>query len=181
MRLSFMNSFWFLFDVMLNALGNSFMVISNLGSAPWTSAGESLVHVLPFSIGICIIILHLFSLLLSYLLKVRVTMEVIVKSMALAVIFGVFVDLFLSIHQLIYVPEHMVARYIYVFIGLNLVAIAICIYFQTSTIYLPTDFLLKAFGNLVKSYTLATILWTSIPLSIGIIVSIYRQQIIGIG
>ncbi len=181
MRISFVNSFWFLFSVTLNALGNSFMIISNLGSGPWTSAGENLVYVLPFSVGVCIIILHLFSFLLSYFMKVKITMEVIVKSMALAVMFGAFIDLFLYIHQLLYVPEHTAARYIYLFIGLNLIAIAICIYFQASSIYLPTDFLLKAFGKLMKNYTLGTIVWTAIPLSIGVIIIIYRQQINGIG
>lgn len=124
------------------------MIISNLGSAPWTSAGENLVYVLPFSIGVCIIILHLFSFFLSYLMKMKITIEVILKSMALAVLFGMFIDLFLYIHQLIYVPEQTITRYLYLFIGLNLVAIAICVYFQASSIYLPTDFLLKAFGKL---------------------------------
>lgn len=176
-----LHSFWFLFSVTLNALGNSFMIISNLGSAPWTSAGENLVYVLPFSIGVCIIILHLFSLLLSYLMKMKITIEVILKSMALAVLFGIFIDLFLYIHQLLYVPEHTISRYIYLFIGLNLIAIAICVYFQASSIYLPTDFLLKAFGKLMNNYTLATIVWTIIPLSIGIIIIVYRQQISGIG
>src|SRR5690625_3980857 len=176
-----LHSFWFLFSVTLNALGNSFMIISNLGSAPWTSAGENLVYVLPFSIGVCIIILHLFSLLLSYLMKMKITIEVILKSMALAVLFGIFVDLFLYIHQLLYVPEHTISRYIYLFIGLNLIAIAICVYFQASSIYLPTDFLLKALGKLMNNYTLATIVWTIIPLSIGIIIIVYRQQISGIG
>ena len=180
MRLS-SQTFWFLFSVTLNALGNSFMIISNLGSAPWTSAGENLVYVLPFSIGVCIIILHLFSFFLSYLMKMKITIEVILKSMALAVLFGMFIDLFLYIHQLIYVPEQTIARYLYLFIGLNLVAIAICVYFQASSIYLPTDFLLKAFGNLMKNYTLATIVWTIIPLFIGMIIIVYRQQINGIG
>ncbi len=176
-----LHSFWFLFSVTLNALGNSFMIISHLGSAPWTSAGENLVYVLPFSIGVCIIMLHLFSLLLSYFMKMKITIEVILKSMALAVLFGIFIDLFLYIHQLLYVPEHTISRYIYLFIGLNLIAIAICVYFQASSIYLPTDFLLKAFGKLMNNYTLATIVWTIIPLSIGIIIIVYRQQISGIG
>lgn len=181
MKIQFVNSFWFLFSVTLNALGNSFMIMSNLGSAPWTSAGENLVFVLPFSIGVCIIILHLFALLVSYLLKVKITLGVIIKSMALAVMFGFLIDLFMYIHQQVYVPEATAARYLYLFIGLNLIAIAVCIYFQSSSIYLPTDFLLKAFGNLLKNYTLATIVWTIIPLSIGVTISIYRQQTVGIG
>ncbi len=118
MRKPFVNSFWFLFSVSLNALGNSFMIISNFGSAPWTSAGENLVYILPLSIGGCIIILHLFALLLSSFLKVKITLEVIVKSMLLAVMFGVFVDLFMYMHEFIYVPEHTVIRYLYLFAGL---------------------------------------------------------------
>lgn len=127
----------FLFSVILNALGNSFMILSNLG--------------------------------------------VIVKSMALTVMFGLLIDLFLYIHQQVFVPELTAVRYLYLFFGLNLIAIAVCIYFQTSSIYLPTDFLLKAFGELMKNYTLETIIWTAIPLSIGVTISIYREQMIGIG
>ena len=40
---------------------------------------------------------------------------------------------------------------------------------------------MKAFGELMKNYTLGTIIWTAIPLSIGVTISIYREQMIGIG
>jgi hypothetical protein len=33
----------------------------------------------------------------------------------------------------------------------------------------------------VNNYTIATILWTAIPLSISLIVIIYRQNVVGIG
>lgn len=181
MRVLSVNSIWFITSITLNALGNSFMIISNLGSAPWTSSGENLVHILPFSIGICIIILHLFSFLVSYFMKVKLNFRIIIQSMGLAVIFGLFIDLFLYVHQMIFVPDDIVIRYIYLFIGLNLIAIAVCIYFQSSSIYLPTDFLLKAFGKIMNSYTVGTILWTAIPLSISLLIILYRNQIAGIG
>lgn len=181
MRALSVNTIWFITSITLNALGNSFMIISNLGSAPWTSSGENLVHILPFSIGICIIILHLFSFLVSYFMKVKLNFRIIFQSMGLAVIFGLFIDLFLYVHQMIFVPNDIVIRYLYLFIGLNLIAIAVCIYFQSSSIYLPTDFLLKAFGKIMNSYTMGTILWTTIPVSISLLIILYRNQIAGIG
>lgn len=181
MKLLPVNSLWFIFSITLNALGNSFMIISNLGSAPWTSAGENLVYILPFSVGVCIIILHLFSFLLSHFMKMKLKFKTIIKSMATAVVFGILIDLFLYLHQIVHVPNVTGVRYLYLFIGLNLIAAAICIYFQSSSIYLPTDFLLKAFGRLMNNYTLATILWTAIPLSIGIIIMLFQNHIAGIG
>jgi uncharacterized membrane protein YczE len=175
------NTLWFIISITLNALGNSFMVISNLGSAPWTSAAENLEYILPFSIGVCLIILYFFAILLSYLMKMKFTVGMIVKIIALSVIFGVFIDLFLYLHQMVYIPNDIGVRYLYLFIGLNLIAIAICIYFQSSSVYLPSDYLLKAFGQLMKNYTVGTIVCTAIPLSIGIAIILYRGQITGIG
>lgn len=176
-----MGYFWFILSITLNALGNSFMIIANLGSAPWTSAAENLFFVLPVSIGVCVIILHLFSFFVSYLIKVKLPIHVMIKSLGLAVVFGLFIDLFLYFHELIFVPETLTMRLIYLFIGLNLIAIAVSIYFQSSSIYLPTDFLLKAFGNIFKNYTVGTIIWTAIPLSISLIIVLYRWSLAGIG
>ncbi|MFD1361761.1 hypothetical protein [Lentibacillus salinarum] len=181
MRVLSLNSLWFVIAIPLNALGNSFMIISNLGSAPWTSAAENLEYILPFSVGVCLIILYFFAVLFSYFMKMKFTVGMIVKTIALSVIFGVFIDLFLYLHQMIYVPNDLSIRYIYLFIGLNLIAVAICIYFQSSSVYLPSDYLLKAFGKLMNNYTTGTILCTAIPLSISIIIIIYRQSINGIG
>ena len=114
-------------------------------------------------------------------MKVKLSIKIISKSMGTAVVFGLLIDLFIYLHHVVFVPNDIVSRYLYLFIGLNLVAIAICIYFQSSSIYLPTDFLLKAFGKLAKNYTVGTILWTAIPLSISLIVIIYRNDIVGIG
>jgi len=157
------------------------MIISNLGSAPWTTAAENLEYILPFTVGVCIIILYFFAMLLSYFMKIKFSVEMVVKTIALSVIFGIFLDMFLYIHQMVYIPNDIGARYIYLFIGLNLIAIAICIYFQSSSVYLPSDYLLKAFGKLMNNYTVGTILCTAIPLSISIIIIIYRQSIHGIG
>ncbi|GAB3790577.1 hypothetical protein [Virgibacillus kimchii] len=181
MHIRTQNSLWFILSITLNALGNSFMVISNLGSAPWTSAGENLVFILPLTIGICIFILHSFALFLAYLMKEKVTPGVVIKSITLAFAFGILLDLFLYIHEMVFVPGDMISRFIYLMIGLNLIAIAICIYFQSSSIYLPSDFLLKAFGKRMKNYTMANILYTSIPISIGLMIILYRSKIVGIG
>jgi uncharacterized membrane protein YczE len=181
MKVLSLNSIWFIISITLNALGNSFMIISNLGSAPWTTAAENLEYILPFTVGVCIIILYFFAMLLSYFMKIKFSVEMVVKTIALSVIFGIFLDMFLYIHQMVYIPNDIGARYIYLFIGLNLIAIAICIYFQSSSVYLPSDYLLKAFGKLMNNYTVGTILCTAIPLSISIIIIIYRQSIHGIG
>ncbi|RLL43810.1 hypothetical protein D8M04_12925 [Oceanobacillus piezotolerans] len=175
------NSLWFVCSITLNALGNSFMIVANLGSAPWATAGENLVHILPFSVGVCIIILNFFSFVLSYFMKVKFTLAMIIKSMALTIVFGLLIDLFIYIHQHTYVPGEMTIRYIYLIIGLNLIAVALCIYFQSSTVYLPADYLLKAFGKLMNNYTTGTILCTAIPLSISLVIILYRNDVTGLG
>lgn len=178
MRSLSVSSLWFVCSITLNALGNSFMIIANLGSAPWASAGENLVYILPFSIGVCIIILNFFSFILSYLMKIKFTLAMIVKSMALTFVFGIFIDLFLYLHHIVHVPENIGIRYIYLFIGLNLIAVAVCIYFQSSSVYLPSDYLLKALGKLMNNYTLGTIFCTAIPLSISILIILnYESKI----
>ena len=177
----FINYFWYTISITLNALGNSFMIIANIGSAPWTSAGENLVYILPFSIGTCVIMLQLLSFLLSHMMKVKLNIKMVIQSMLLTIAFGILIDLFLYLHFLLHIPNDLAIRYIYLFLGLNFIAIAISIYFQTSTVYLPTDYLLRAFGKLMKNYTLGTITWTAIPLSISISIIIYRKQAVGIG
>lgn len=105
----------------------------------------------------------------------------IIKSMVLTFVFGIFIDLFVYLHHILYVPENIWIRYIYLFIGLNLMAVAICIYFQSSSVYLLSDYLLKAFGKLMKNYTLGNILCTSIPLSISILIIVFQHKVIGLG
>ncbi|MGG1400106.1 hypothetical protein ABE288_20135 [Bacillus salipaludis] len=176
-----LNLLWFFCSITLNALANSFMIISNLGSAPWAAAGENLASVLPLSVGVCIIFLNFFSFILSYLLKIKFTVLMIIKSVALTSVFGIFIDLFVDLHHIIYVPENIWIRYLYLLIGLNLMAVAICIYFQSSSIYLLSDYLLKAFGELMKNYALGNILCTLIPLSISILIMLFKHHITGLG
>lgn len=109
MRGILVNLLWFC-SITLNALGNSFMIIANLGSAPWTAAGQNLVSILPVSIGVCIVILDFFSFILSYLMKTRLTFMTIIKSMALAFCFGMFIDLFVYLHHIVYIPENIWIR-----------------------------------------------------------------------
>ncbi|WP_085991011.1 hypothetical protein [Oceanobacillus senegalensis] len=181
MKVLSVNSLWFVCSITLNALGNSFMIIANLGSAPWASAGENLAYILPLSVGVCIIMLNLFSFVLSYLMKVKFTLGIIIKSIALAFVFGILIDLFLYIQHQVYVPGEIGVRLLYLFIGLNLIAIALSIYFQSGSIHLPADYLLKAFGKLMKNYTLGNIVCTAIPLTISLLIILYRHHVLGLG
>ncbi|MGO4890523.1 YczE/YyaS/YitT family protein [Anaerobacillus sp. MEB173] len=181
MRSLLVNLLWFVCSITLNALGNSYMIIANLGSAPWAAAGENLASILPFSIGVCIIILNFCSFILSYLMKIKFTLTMIIKSITLTFVFGLFIDLFLYLHHIMYVPENIWIRCLYLLIGLNLMAVAISIYFQSSSVYLPSDYLLKAFGKRLNNYTLGTILCTLIPLSISLVIMIFQHHITGVG
>lgn len=175
------NTLWFIFSITINALGNSFLIISNLGSAPWATASENLMYILPLSIGMCMILLNIFSFIMSYLMKVKFTISMIVKSIILTIVFGLLIDLFMFLHTIVYFPENIGIRYLYLFIGLNLMAIALCIYFQSGSIYLPSDYLIKAFAKVMKNYTLGTMVCTAIPLSISLVIIVSRQQIVGLG
>lgn len=181
MRNRFVNLLWFVCSIMLNALGNSFMIISHLGSSPWTAAGQNLGSILPFSIGVCIIILNFFSFILSYLMKTKFTLIMVIKSMGLTFIYGMFVDMFVSLHQVVYVPENIWVRCLYSLIGLNFIAIAISIYFQASSIYLPSDYLLKSFGKLMNNYKIGAIMCMLIPLTTSIVIMLLNHHVIGLG
>jgi len=175
------NLLWFICSITLNAMGNSFMIVANLGSSPWTAAGQNLASILPVSIGTWIIILNFCSFILSYLMKTKFTLVMIIKSMALVCVFGMFIDLCVYLHHIIYIPENLWIRCLYSLIGLNLIAVAISIYFQSGSIYLPSDYLIKAFGKRMKNYTVGTIICMSIPLSISILIILFQQHIIGLG
>lgn len=175
------NLLWFICSITLNSLGNSFMIIANLGSSPWVAAGQNLASILPFSIGACIIILNFFSFILSYLMKTKFTLVMIIKSIGLAFVYGMLVDLFVYLHHIMFVPENLWIRCLYSLIGLNLIAVAICIYFQSSSVYIPSDYLLKAFGKRMNNYTIGTIICMSIPLSISILISLFQHHLTGIG
>lgn len=181
MRTASVNLLWFICSITLNALGNSFMIIANLGSSPWAAAGQNLAFILPLSIGVCIIFLNFCSFILSYLMKTKFTLGMIIKSMALTFIFGALIDLFVYIHHMMYIPENVWIRCLYSLIGLNLIAVAMCIYFQSSSIYLPSDYLIKAFRNKMNNYTVGTMICTSIPLSISIIIIVFNHHITGLG
>jgi|SRR5699024_419607 len=172
---------WFSFSIVLNALGNSLLIKANLGSAPWATAAENLSSVSPFSIGLWVIILNVFSFILSYFMKVKFTFFIVVKSILLTFIFGFLIDFFLYMQDVLYIPSHIGLRYLHLFIGLNLMAIALCIYFQVSSVHLPSDYLIKAFGKLMNNYTVGTMICTSIPILISVIIVIYRQQLLGLG
>lgn len=172
---------WFVLSISLNALGNSLMITANLGSSPWTSAGQNLVSIMPLSIGSAIILLNLFSFGLSYLLKVRFTLWIIIKSVALSFIFGLFIDVFVFLLRIIFVPENVWIRLLYLVIGINFIAIALSVYFQCNSVYLPLDYLLQAFAKLKKNYTVGTILCMSIPLSISSIICLFQHHLTGVG
>jgi uncharacterized membrane protein YczE len=114
-------------------------------------------------------------------MKTKFTLGMIIKSMALACVFGMFIDLCVYLHHIIYIPETLWIRCLYSLIGLNLIAVAISIYFQSGSIYLPSDYLIKAFGKRMKNYTVGTIICMSIPLSISILIILFQQHIIGLG
>ncbi|KKK39069.1 hypothetical protein WQ57_04600 [Mesobacillus campisalis] len=175
------NVLLFIFSISLNALGNSFMIIADLGSAPWTAAGQNLETVLPFSVGVCIILLNLFSFILSRLMKVQFTLGLVIKSLALAFAFGLSIDLFMYLHHKIYVPENIWVRGLYLLIGINLVALALCIYFQASDVYLPPDYLLKAFGERMNNYSIGNIVFMSIPISISLVIMLFHRHVTGLG
>ncbi|PKG21909.1 hypothetical protein [Niallia nealsonii] len=171
----------FISSITLNALGNSFMITANLGSAPWTAAGQNLASILPISLGVCIIFMNFCSFILSYMMKTKFTLATIIKSMALAFIFGLLLDFFEYIHHMVYIPENIWIRCLYLIIGINLIAVAITIYFQLGSLFLPFDYLLKAFERLTQNYTVGTIFCMSIPLVLSILIFIFQHQLSGLG
>ncbi|WP_121613413.1 hypothetical protein [Mesobacillus foraminis] len=175
------NHLCFVGSIALNALGNSFMITANLGSPPWTAAGQNLASILPFSLGVCIIFMNLCSFVLCYMLKTELTLATIIKSMALTFVFGLLIDFFESLHHMVYIPENIWVRCVYLFIGIHLISVAVSVYFQLNSVVLPLDYLLKAFGRLMRNYTIGTIFCMAIPISICILIFAFQHDVIGLG
>ncbi len=101
--------------------------------------------------------------------------------MALTFVFGLFIDFFEHIQHMVYIPENFWVRCLYLIVGINLIAAAVCMYFQLGSLYLPFDYLLQAFGRLLKNYTVGTIICMSIPLSLSIVIFILHHHLSGLG
>lgn len=174
------NLLWFVCSITLNALGNSFMIIANLGSAPGQLLGKiwRLYYRFPLVSALFFEFLFVYPQLFN---ENKIYRGDDYQSIALTFVFGILIDLFVYLHHIMYVPENIWIRCLYLLIGLNLMAVAICIYFQSSSVYLPSDYLLKAFGKLMNNYTLGTILCTSIPLSISILIMLFQHYVTGLG
>ena len=54
---------WFIGSLTINAFGNSMMILADIGSPPWTGAGQNIAAITPISIGISMIFMQLFALL----------------------------------------------------------------------------------------------------------------------
>jgi len=171
----------YLFSILINALGNSFMVTASIGSAPWTSASEAVAAISPLTVGLAIIVLHVLALIAALSLGSRFSWWTIVLSFALVVLFGAAIDFFLSIHQLIYTPQGLWMRVVYMLIGMPLISLGLALYLQIGFVLMPPDYLMKSLISRFKSTSLGATISLGIPFLIACFFSLIERELIGIG
>lgn len=171
----------YLFSILINALGNSFMVTAAIGSAPWTSASEALARISPLTVGLAIVVLHVFALISALLLGSRFSWWTILLSFSLVVLFGTAIDFFLSIHQLLYTPVALWARILYMVIGMPLISLGLALYLQIGFVLMPPDYLMKSLISRFKSTSIGATVSLAIPFLIASILSLVEHELIGIG
>ncbi|VWX33230.1 YczE/YyaS/YitT family protein [Exiguobacterium oxidotolerans] len=171
----------YLFSIIINALGNSFMVTAAIGSAPWTSASEALARISPLTVGLAIVCLHIFALGSALALGSRFSWWTIILSFSLVVLFGAAIDFFLAIHQLLYVPSNLVTRSVYMIIGMPMISLGLALYLQIGFVLMPPDYLMKSLISRFKSTTIGATISLAIPFLIASVLSIVEHELIGIG
>lgn len=171
----------YLFAILLNALGNSFMIAAHIGSAPWTSASEALAHISPLTVGLAIVALHSIALLATVLLGGRFSWWTVIASFSLVVLFGTAIDFFLSIQSQIFLPDTIPERMLYMVIGMPLISLGISLYLQIGYVLMPPDYFMKTLITRVKSTSRGATISLAIPFSIASVLSLFEQQLLGIG
>ena len=175
---------WFIGSLTINAFGNSMMILADIGSPPWTGAGQNIAAITPISIGISMIFMQLFALLITYLLGTKFTILTIIKSFMTTFIFSILIDLFVFSYSHLYLPDYWWIRGLYAFIGINCIAAGVSMYIQLGSVLMPADYLLKSLARLAKNYAVGSIFSQLIPIIISIIISLSVHKLmngLGIG
>jgi len=171
----------YLVAILINALGNSFMIVATIGSAPWTAASEALSEVTPFSVGISVVVLHSIALLIALLLGSKFRLWTIVESFVLAVVFGLAIDVFIFLHEVLYIPTELMGRISYFLIGLPLISLGLSLYLQIGYILMPPDYLMKSLIVKFKKTSIGATVSLAIPFFLACLLSLVEQKWIGIG
>lgn len=175
---------WFISSLTLNAFGNSMMILSHIGSPPWTGAGQNLAALTPFSIGLSMVIMQTFALFLTYSMGTKFTVLTIIKSFMTTFIFSFLVDLFVYMLGYLHLPDVWWARVLYAFIGINGIAAGVSMYIQLGSVLMPADYLLRSIIRLTKNIALGSLISQLIPVMISIIFSLSMHKLmngLGIG
>jgi len=173
--------FVYLIAILINALGNSFMIVATIGSAPWTAASEALSEVTPFSIGISVVILHTIALLIALSLGSKFRLWTIAESFLLAVLFGLAIDAFIYLHETLYLPISLVERIVYFLIGVPLISLGLSLYLQIGYILMPPDYLMKSLITTFNKTSIGATISLAIPFLLACLLSLFEHEWIGIG
>jgi len=173
--------FLYIVAILINALGNSFMIIATIGSAPWTAASEALSEVSPLSVGGAVVALHTIALLIAIALGKKFGIWTIIESFLLAVLFGLAIDAFILLHEAIYIPTGWLARVCYFVVGTPLISLGLSLYLQIGYILMPPDYLMNTLITRFKKVSLGATVSLAIPFILACLLSLVEHEWIGIG
>ncbi|MCL1632525.1 hypothetical protein M3N64_11405 [Sporolactobacillus sp. CPB3-1] len=173
--------FWLCFSVLLNAFGNALTIKAAFGSAPWTAASINISYATGLTVGTVLVMMGSIVLIADDLLRRRWNGIKDIFNFLYMLSFGYLIDFWLFALQTFTISGWIVRIGVCVS-GILCIAAALSIYFQVNLVLHPFDDLLKILreqylhGNVVRAQRISL----GIPLAIGLTISLFRHQFVGI-
>ena len=150
--------FYLTFSVLINALGNAFTVILNLGSALWTAAAVNLIYVIPISLTLVLVMKNVFGIIANICMLREVDLRRIAGNLLFMLPFSYLVGFFTTLLRPVHLTHlPLIAQIILDLFGVVLIGVAISIYQRVNLILHPLDDMMQIMrfkylrGNAVKA------------------------------
>lgn len=174
----------FVFSLLLNALGNAVAITTNLGSNPWTAAGQGLAATFGISLGTALVSFGVFVLLLNSILAREIDFRRIIGNFLFMFPFSYLVDWFVTYLNGSFIStSNLYVKLIFNVIAIIVIAVAVAMYQQANLFLHPNDELMLTIrskytlGNATKAQLIAYM----IPMFILALAFYINDQWFGIG
>ena len=121
------------------SLGVSFSIQANLGVSPVSSLAYAFALSSGLSVGIMTVVANVLFIIVQFILSKRFNLRESIVQLIITFLFGFYMDLTLSLVQLLPTPETLVMRWVFLIISLFVVAIGLLGYFSAKFPLMPYD------------------------------------------
>lgn len=168
----------FIVSLLLNALGNAFMLKGNVGSTPWTAAFGNVSNYFNITPGTASIIISILFFIISKIIGKDFKLFQSIICLIASSSYGLVTDFYLAIigrEQ----SAFIVVNYLYAFLGVILVAMAVSFAIQANIAYLALDDFLKnlKFYICKGNIALATFASSFIAISMAVVTGLLFGEV----